>query len=59
MKKNIFFTNEMEAKPPTHHKKGITSRKSVNFWPGPKGHGIFNIKTMIMFHIYIAPLVDW
>ena len=29
MKKYIFFTNEMEAKPPTHHKKGITSRKSV------------------------------
>ena len=31
MKKNIFFTNKMEAKPPTHHKKGITSRKKVNF----------------------------
>ena len=29
MKKNILFTNEMEAKPPTHHKKGITSGKKV------------------------------
>ena len=36
MKTNIFFTNEMEAKPPTHHKKGITSRKKVwTFDPVP------------------------
>ena len=33
----FFFTNEMEAKPPTHHKKAITSRKKVwTFDPVPK-----------------------
>ena len=33
---NFFFTNEMEAKPPTHHKKGITSRNKVwTFDPVP------------------------
>ena len=43
-RKLFFFKNEMEAKPPTHHKKGFTSiKKSVNLWPGPsKDHKISN-----------------